>query len=55
MGYLKTGKMIFACVTAVLVCSFMLACNPEKARSRDKAAESGTHELVSETTGTRFS
>jgi polyhydroxybutyrate depolymerase len=37
--------MISTCLSAVLVCSFMLACNPEKARSRDKPAESGTHEL----------
>lgn len=37
--------MISTCLSAVLVCSFMLACNPEKARSRDKPAESGTHEI----------
>ncbi len=45
MGYGKTGKMISTCLSAVLVCSFMLACNPDKARSRDKPAEFGTHEL----------
>jgi poly(3-hydroxybutyrate) depolymerase len=45
MGYGKTGRMISTCLSVVLVCSFMLACNPEKARSRDKPAESGTREM----------
>ena len=45
MGYGKTGKMIFAWLASLLACCLMLACNPEKARSRDKPAESCTREM----------
>jgi hypothetical protein len=55
MTYGKTCKKVSACVAALLGCFLMLACNPEKARSRDKPAGSGTRELVRETTVTWFS